>query len=1012
MGSYLGRLRPSPSPAEGRPDPAGTPVTRRPSQALHQVHRVQHVHRAHPAPRLSPATRPRAWDPANPASWVVDEAWKRFPMRRPRNSIVGPRPSDWWESYLKRTVWSLRHPRAVWSPVTIRITPRRGLPDKAPAQAIGLAGPSPSEKAPDPRARETVLRALGESRNARPRLQETPPPPADRLGGKRRGPDARPSAFKPLTRSGDLASFVPSLGPLKGRSLGSWSSDRSLRRRPASSSGSSLASLHAGGPLRSKRNAITSSYSSSRDFSEPWRRNVLCSSFQMPEWPVKKKTGQRDRSAAPLASEESRAASGGPGQHNEAIAQPLSCPGTLLSPSPPPQLGYAVHAEDLALGMNAGLQCGSKTRQDTTELTAGPPRSVTLPSAGTAPPQGADLQVASPGPLASPQSQSRAEELSVAHSSLKTASPLAPPLCSQSEPLPGPSWAEKPTAAITLMTPASPTSPVTVTTRPPPTRQADGSARPPDPPTVTAALPSTRRTLFGTARRPARHLSASAPPAATSADPAWKPIWGPSPTSATGDSLPSRISVTAVAHSPPGTSVPTFKSIFGSIEPLRTMPVTAPSSKQASPPAPPACTHLCQDLVKAASVAPSTPPGSTSKDSSSKLPLDLDTAEVTGALGNTYSVPSTSHTFPLGASCGFRATFSPGTGFIVPPPQHPTIPVGNTANIFTQVPPSAAQTSPGKSTANFKRKGSPLLASALVTTGQPTLLSGMSNPTSVVTVPSGSSSKPPFPLSLGAAPQPAFGAAGEQKQGAPQPTLGPSFNSCVFGNSAMASPTPSPAQPSLSSPTQSAFGVLTPSIPAFYTPVSIQPDVGSTPAGFPLAPAGAPSFGVITKTCQSGARGSVFGSTAPRPFAFGGLVTPMDCGESGVPNMSSKSGVLSIGAMPTGATHAVTPFGKGWTQNTQGLSSQSTPFAPGRASISARRTMLGGPPMAPLAQSIPVPRPVKMGSSFGNPSPPAKGSVGRGSFKSSAPSFSIGAKPKTPKIREQGHSRRHHTHKK
>ncbi|XP_036889001.1 POM121-like protein 2 [Sturnira hondurensis] len=998
MGSYLGKLRPSPSPAEGRTDLGQTQVTCRPSQALHQVHRVQHIHRAHPAPRLRPARRPRTWDPANPASWVVNEAWKRFPMKRPQNSLLGPHPADWWESYLKRTVWSLRHPRAVWSPVTIKITPQTGLPTKSPAQAISLAGPLPSEKPPDPHAKETVLRGLRECKKGRLRLEKTVSLTPERLDSKWRSPDASLSAFKPLTRSGDLTCFVPSLGPLK-RSLGSWNSDHSLRRRPASSSVSSLASSQAGGPLCSKRNAITSSYSSSREASEPWKRNVLYSSFQMPEWPVKKKTSRQGHSAVPLASEESRAAPGNTGQQSEGIPDPRSRPGALLSLSPPLRLGYADTAEDLALGMKAGLQWGSKIRQDPTEVTREPPLPVTLPSAGTAPTQGTNLHGASPGPLASPQW--RAEEISVAHSSLKTASLLALPLCSKSQPLPGPSWDKKPTATITSMTPASPTSPITVTTRPPPTRQADRSAGPPDPPTRT----STRRTLFGTARRPARHLSASAPPAATSADPAWKPIWGPPPASETGDSLPSRISVTAVACPPPGISVPTFKPTFGSTEPLKSMPVTAPSFKQASPPAPPACPHLCQDLVKAASVATSTPAGSTSKDSSFKPPLDLDVADVTGAVGDSYSDPSTSHSFPLGASRGFSTHFSPGTGFIVPPPQHLAIPAGNTANIFSQVPSSADQTSPGKSTSNFKCKGSPLPASALVTTGQPTLLSGKSNPTSVVTVPLRSSSKSPFPPFLGATPQPAFGAAGEPKQGPPKPALSPSFNSSVFAKSAVASPTPSLAQPALSSPTQSAFGMLTPSFPTFHTPASTQPEVGCTPAG-------TAGLGVITGTRQNGARGSVFGSTAPRPFAFGGLVTPMDCGESGVPNMSSKSGVLSIGAMPSGATHAVTPFGKGWSQNTQGLTSRSTPFALGRVSISARKTMLGGPPMAPLAQSIPVPRPVKTGSSFGNPSPPAKGSVGRGSFKSSAPSFSIGAKPKTPQNREQGHSRRHHPHKK
>ncbi|XP_054420788.1 POM121-like protein 2 [Pteronotus mesoamericanus] len=1001
MGSYLGKLGPWPPPAEGRADLPQRPVTRRSSQALHQVHRVQHVHRAHPAPRLRPARRPRTWDPANPASWAVNEAWKRFPMKRPQNSIVGPLPSDWWESYLKRTIWSLRHPRAVWSPVTVTITPRRGLPAAAPAQAISFAGPSLWEKPPDPRAKETVLRALRERRNGRLRVEEPPSPTPTASPGrscrKGRSLDARPSAFKPLPRSGDLASFVPSLGPLK-RSLDSWSSDHSLRRRPSSSSGSSPASARAGGPLSSKRNAITSSYSSSRDLSEPRKRSVLCASFQMPEWPVKKRAGQQGRSPAPLAPEESPAVPGSTGEQNEAVLPLPSRPGTLLPLSPAPQRARAVPAEGLAL--KAGLQRSSKTRKDTAAVTTDPPLSVTLDSAGTAPTHGKNPQVASPGPLSSPQLWG--DGISVADSALKTPGPRAPPWRSQMEPPPGSSSDAKPTAAVAPRTPASPTSP------------AADRTRPLNPPAVIPAVPSTRRTLFGTVRRPGRHLSGSAPPAATSADPASKPSLGPRPSRETeDDALPSRISVTAAARSPSDISMPTFKPTFGSTEQLKSMPEAAPfPSKQTSPPAPPASAHLSHSLAQAASEATSSPPGSTSRGSSFKPPLDVGVAEVTSTVGNTHSVPSAAHTFLFRASRAFRTSLSPVTGFVVPSPQHPAIPVGNSGDLLSQ---SAAQTPPSKSAASLRGQGSPVSASALVTTSQPTPSPGISNLTSLFTVPLGSSSKPPLPPSLGAPPQPALGAAGEQKPGALQPALAPSFSrASVFGNSAVASRSPTPALPAFSSPMQSASGVLAPSGPASHIPASVQPDVGSPAAGLPLGQAGATGVGADTPTRRSGACGSVFGSTAPRPFAFGGSVTPMDCGESGVPNMSSRSGVLSIGAMPSGATHTGAPFGKGWSQNTQGLTSQSTPFALGKAGISGRKTVFGGSPLVPLAQSIPDPRPVKTGSSFvfGIPSPPAKSSVGRGSFKSSAPSFSIGAKPKSPKYREQGHPRRHHALKK
>lgn len=1018
MGGYLGKQGPPPPPAEAGADLPQRPVTRQPSQALHQLHRVQHVHRAHPAPRLRPGRRPRDWDPANPASWVANEAWRRFPMRRPQNSIVGPLPSDWWESYLKRTIWSLRHPRAVWSPVTIKITPlaQRGLPARPPAQTIRPAGASASEKPPDPHAKETVLRVLRESKQVRLRLEEPPSQAPERPDSKRGSPEARASAFKPLGKSGNLASFVPSLGPL---SLG-----LSLNRRPSSCSLSSLASSHPAGPLGSKRNAITSSYSSARGLSEPWKRHAP---LQMPKWPVKRKSGPQRHLPGPLASEEPPASSGSPGPRSEETPRLRAGLAPPLSLSPPPQLGYAVPAEDLASGTEAGLPWSNRTKKDATDATADPAPdaqptalpslSRTLSPAGTAPAEGTDPQVASPGPRASPMSAG--EGTSVVHSPLETPSLLAPLRCSRPEPRPGPSAGSEPTAAVSLLTPVPPTSSATDTTRPPSTCQADTSPRPPGPPAITPTASSTERTVFGVVRGPAHHLSASALPAAMSADPTSKPSWRPPPNNEAGVSLPSRISATTAARSPPGLSTPTFKPVFGSIEPLKTRPF---SFKQTSPPGSPAATHLFHNLGKTSSIATSTTPVSTPTDSPFKPPRDFGGAGVTRTVGNTSSDASPSHTLLLGASHAFRANFSNSvTGFIFPAPQLSTIPMVNAVSIFSQVLPSTVQISPRKSTAHFKVKGSPLSASALLTPSQPTLSSGICHPTSALTVSLGSSSKPLFPLSLGVTPQPVFGASGGQRQGAHQPALSPSFkSSSVLGNSAVVSPTPTPApaQPAFSSPTRSAFGVWTPSASTFHVPASIQTGAGSPPAGFRFGPASATGFGVVSQTRQSGAQTSVFGSTAPRPFAFGGLVTPMDCGESGdsmtVPDMSSNSGVFSIGAMPSGVTNTITPFGKGWSQNTQGMTPQNTPFALGRSSISTRKIMFGGPPMAPFAHSLPVPRPVKTGSSFGLgiPSPPAQGSLGRGSFRSAVPSFSIGAKPKTPKNREPGHSRRHHAHKK
>uniref|UniRef100_A0A8D1AJT8 POM121-like protein 2 n=1 Tax=Sus scrofa TaxID=9823 RepID=A0A8D1AJT8_PIG len=1017
MGSFLGKAGPSPSsPAAGRPDLSERPVNRRPAQSLHQIHRVQHVHRAHPAPRHRPARRPPNWDPKRPATWVVNEAWRRFPMKRSQNSIMGPLPSDWWESYFKRSIWSLRHPRAMWSPVTIKIAPPELTvpPSASPAEVINSGGSSLSEKPPDPCAKETVLRALGECKKGKVRLEQPLFP--ESLVSEQRILETSPSAFKPLTKNGVLTSFVPRPGPLK-RSLGPRSSDHSFNKRPSCSSRGSLVSTHTGGPLSSKRNAITSSYSSSRDCFEPWKRSIPNVSLQIPEWPVKKKGKcHHTLSPVPLVEDESPETPGSSGEQNQ-IPLLLSSPGYLLSPTPPPQLGYEV-PEDLALGKKAGLQWSNKAGEDKTEVTTDsvpetwsciqPSLSLAQPSAETASTQGTNPQLESLNKMQKPLgpltfSQPTGEAISVAHSHL-TASLLAPLGCSKSEPLSGTSSDSKPTAAFILLTPVAPTSSVTDTTWPPSTSQA---AVPGDSPAFTQSA------LFGLMSSPAPHLPASTPLVATSADHMSKSILGLPPNSEIGGSLYSRISDTAAASSTLSILTPTFTPIFGSIKTLKTVPMIAPFSfKQKSPPPPPASTHLFHGLVKATSVVMSTTPATTSKDSSFKPPLDFGMVNVTSTVSNIYSIPSTCHTFLLGTACTLSASFSPATGFISLPHQRPTIPIVHTVTIFSQVLPSAVQISPTRSTANFRAMGSSLSTSALVTTNQPVLSSRISNSTSAFTVPLGSSSRPYFPLSLGANSQPAFETAYGQKKGAPQPALGPSFgNSFIFGNSTVASsvPIPTPALPSFSNTTHSAFGGMAPSASTFHIPATLRSDFGSTPVGFPFDQANTSGFGVVTPTHQSGACNAVFGSTAPRPFAFGGLVTPMDCGESGISvtasGVSSNSGAFSIGVVPSGTT----PYGKGCSQD-----NQSAPFALGRASISARKTMFGSPSMAPFAQSTTVPGSVKAGSSLGceMPSSPAQGSPGRGAFRLAAPSFSIGAKSKTPKNREKGHFRRHHAHRK
>ncbi|XP_037374948.1 POM121-like protein 2 [Talpa occidentalis] len=1039
MGTYLGKAGPQPpSPAQVRTDLPERSVNRRPAQPLHQVHRVQHVHRAHPAPRHRPARRPPNWDPNNPTARRVNEAWRRFPMRRPPNSILGPLPSDWWESYLKRCIWSLRHPRATWSPVTIKIAPpeRRAPPSTSPAEVINSAESSLAEKTPDPCAKETVLRAIRQSAKGKARLQKPLSP--ESLDCKRRGSETRSSAFKPLMKNGTRTSFVPRSGALK-RSLHSCNSNHSLNKRPSCSSMSSLGSTHIGDSLSSKRNVITSSYSSSRNFSQ--KRSVSRASLQTPEWPVKKQEkGHQTHSPEALISEFGRS-----GQQNQKIPLLPPSPQNLLALAPPPQLGYVLPEEDLAGGKKVILTWDNKCREGMTEpamvsdpenqsiLQTSPP--LTPPSAETAPAQGSHPQLEglqkmqeSPGPVAHPQSPG--EAISVTGSPLNTPCLLTPLGCSQSESPPGTSSDSESKATFILLTPVSLTSPPD-TTWPHSTPQADQSSLPqalpattpgtptPGTPVTTPGTPTTQSHLFGMVSSPAPHLPASAPPTAASADHISKCTLGLTPDSEIRGCFYSRIPVTTAASSTLGTSTPIFKPIFGSIGPLETMPMMSPfPCKQTSPLTTPASPHLFHGLVKATSVVMSTTQASTCKDTVSKLPFDVGVVNAPQALSDASVTPSTCHTFLLGAARAFRANFSPATGFMFPPHTCPSV---HSLTIFSQVLPSAGQISPNNSAASFQSMNSLWPVSGLATPSQPALASSMSKPTSAFTVPLGSSSGPTFPLSPAATPQPAFRGTDRQKQELPQPAAGLSFNrSLIFGNSAISSPTPapSPAQPAFSSPTQSAPVDLTPSASTFHIPASVRQDAGSSPACFPFGQASATGFGAATQTHLSGACSSVFGSMAPRPFAFGGLVTPMDCGDSGASlaasDMRSTSGSRSFATESRGASSKAPPFGKAWSQNTRGPASQSTPFALGRTNISARKNMFGGPCRPPFAQSTPVHGPVKTGSihSFGVPSPPAHGFVGRAPFRSSAPSFSIGAKSKTPKNREQGHSRRHHAHKK
>ncbi|XP_034511607.1 nuclear envelope pore membrane protein POM 121 [Ailuropoda melanoleuca] len=226
---------------------------------------------------------------------------------------------------------------------------------------------------------EKDLTSLVESREGLARSEEGYPVP-ERQDDLRRGAEGSrsvQSAFKRLMVNGVLSSFVPRPGPLK-RDFCSTSLEDSLIKKSHTCFWSSC----------SKRNAITSSYSSTRGFPPPQRcrrgaagiRGVASSQPQLPTKKASEESYYCSSSASVepqrrIRSEKVADARSGQKQslRNRSPPSDNSRPRKrkiplLLSSGrndplilpPPPQLGYRVAAEDLDLEKRAAMQCINK----------------------------------------------------------------------------------------------------------------------------------------------------------------------------------------------------------------------------------------------------------------------------------------------------------------------------------------------------------------------------------------------------------------------------------------------------------------------------------------------------------------------------------------------------------------------------------------------------------------------------------------------------------------------------
>uniref|UniRef100_F7G907 POM121 transmembrane nucleoporin C n=1 Tax=Macaca mulatta TaxID=9544 RepID=F7G907_MACMU len=902
MGSYLGKPGP-PQPAsapEGqdlRDRPGRRPLAR-PAPRSPQPHRVHHVYPSLPTPLLRPSGRPSPRDCGTLPNRFVITPRRRYPIHQAQYSCLGVLPTVCWNGYHKKAVLSPRNSRMVCSPVTVRIAPpdRRFSRSAIPEQIISSTLSSPSSNAPDPCAKETVLSALKEKKKKRT-VEEEDQIFLDGQENKR-----RPGSLK--------------------RGLNSQSSDDHLNKRSRSSSMSSLTSAYTSGIPSSSRNAITSSYSSTRGISQLWKRSGPSSSpfsspassrSQTPERPAKKireeELCHHSSSSTPLVADKesqgekvadttprkkqnsnSQSTPGNSGQRKRKIQLLPSRRGEQLTLPPPPQLGYSITAEDLDLEKKASLQWFNKALEDKSDaasnsVTETPPTTqpsftFTLPAAATASPP-----TSLPGPSTNPlleslkkmQSPPNLPPCPESAGAATTEAPSPPktpsllpalglPQSGLPGPLPSPSLDSKPPTTLLGLIPAPSTVPAT-DTKSPPTLQGETAAKPQ---ATSAPSPAPKQSfLFGT-----QSTSPSSPPApaASSASPMFKPIFMAPPKSEKEGPTPPGPSVTATAPSSSSlptttsTTAPTFQPVFSSMGPPASLPLSAPFFKQTTIPttAPTTTAPLFTGLATATSAVAPVTTASPSADSAVKpaFGFGVNSVSSSSVSTTTSTATATSQPFLFGAPQASAASFTPAMGSIFQFGKPPALPTTTTVTTFSQSLPTAVPTATSSSASGFSAFGSTLTTSAPATSSQPTLtFSNTSTPT--FNIPFGSSAKSPLPSYPGANPQPAFGAAEGQPPGPAKPALAPSFGSSfTFGNSAApapaAAPTPAPASTIKIVPAH----VPTPIHPTFGGATHSAFGLKATTSAFGTPASSQPAFGSSTAVFSFGAAtSSGFGAT-------------------------------------------------------------------------------------------------------------------------------------------------------
>ncbi|KYO40111.1 nuclear envelope pore membrane protein POM 121 isoform B [Alligator mississippiensis] len=367
----------------------------------------------------------RNWNHLTPPTRFVQTLRRRYPIQQAQYASLGALPTVCWDGFQKKSVLSARNSSMVQSPVTVKIAPPDSNLSHSPIleQLISPVALS-SNSTLDPCAKETVLSALKESRKRAVEEEDDQTFPNEQENKRRRhdSSGSGQSAFEPLVANGAPASLVPKPGSLK-RGLTSQCLDECLNKRSRSSSISSMNNMYTGGIPSSIRNAIASSYSSTRGLSQVWKRSGLSTSplsspassrSQTPERPLKKAREEephRSSTSTPVKSDMELQAeravetpvqkkqsslnlpslSESSGKRKRKIQLLSSRRGDQLALPPPPQLSFPVTVEDLDAEKKAVLKCFNKVLEDKTDSTAtssaetipaSKPLSFTLMSAG------------------------------------------------------------------------------------------------------------------------------------------------------------------------------------------------------------------------------------------------------------------------------------------------------------------------------------------------------------------------------------------------------------------------------------------------------------------------------------------------------------------------------------------------------------------------------------------------------------------------------------------------------